>query len=198
MTATPEAPELTALLRAIEVEGDLATCERIVASNFPAFVDNEVLNTVPIEMLFGILTHEEIRYPSPESTSKFFIKLFERDENAISIFKEMIPYDALSAPACEQIAQKLESLGRVVDGRAVRRVKNLYDRLKDRSAPRQIDILSEKVRHTSEILEQTTGLLRETSEALGQATETLEKKKSEVKAKDDLIARLSVHKPGKR
>jgi hypothetical protein len=198
MSSGPDAPELTTLLRAIEMDGDLATCERIVASNFPAFVDNDVLNTFPIEMLFGILSHEEIRYPSPETTFKFFINLFERDPNAVPLFKEMIPYDALSAPACEAIAQKLESLGRAKDGRMLRRIKTLYDPIADRSAPRQIEILSDKVRATSEMLEQTTSLLRQTSEALRQAAETLSKRKLEVKAKDDLIARLSVHKPGKR
>jgi hypothetical protein len=191
---------LGTLLQAIDTDGDLSSCEEIVASNFPAFIDNEVLNAFPPEMLFGILANESIQYPSPEITARFFVNLFERGEDAVKLFSEVIPYDSLSAKTCEVIAGKLESLGQVIEARTIRRIGNLYARIENgpQQRAKQIEQLNEKARNASEMLERMTGMLRQTSVALKQATEDLAKKDAELKGKDDIIARLTVHKPGRR
>jgi hypothetical protein len=184
---------LAALLRAIEADGDLPACEAAVARGFASFVDSEALWAFPDEVLFAILARADVRYPGPDATARFFARLFARGDRAARLFGALLPYDSLSAAACEALAAQFNALGRPADARRLRRIGALHARL-ERPRPGA----RERAQQTAQALEQTTARLREASAALRQATELLGRRDADLRARGEIIARLTAHRPGKR
>lgn len=183
------------LLSAIEGNGDISAAAELIAINFPQFMENEVLQTFPPEVLFGVMVNDSIKFPEAEKTANFFIRLFEKGEEYVRMFFELLPLDELSLETCDKIAAKLEDLGCVIEARRMKRIKNLYEALESRheeqkSTGQQFAATADQLAHSSQLLEKMTALLKDQSEALKEATEELGKKTQELKEKDELIERL--------
>lgn len=183
------------VLTAIEGNGDISAVAEMIAINFPQFVENNLLETFPPEILFGVMVNDSIKFPEPEKTVNFFIDLFSKGEDSVRMFFELLPLDELTLEGCEKIALKLDELGCVIEARRMRRVKNLYEALDSRheeqkSTGEKFAATADQLAHSSELLEKMTALLRDQSHALKEATEELGKKTQELKEKDELIERL--------
>ena len=78
--------ELAKLFQAFENDGDIHACVKIVARNFPAFSTNDIIFTFPDELLVDIMLSEECVFPEPEQIVTFFIKLFEKYGQTMTIY----------------------------------------------------------------------------------------------------------------
>jgi hypothetical protein len=192
--------DLANLVRALETGGDVASCEQTIARNFLDFSESPVLNSLPSTVLFDILSNCEVTFPYAEKISRFFVNLFDRGEDTVRLFMDLIPYDELSFTTCEELAAKLEALGRVLEGRRVRRVGLLYSRIEAPLNPPNAEVtkLEEELERSSQLLERVTGLLGQMSHALRKATEELEKQEEELKERDEQIGTIKGRKRGKR
>lgn len=182
-------------LAAIQGDGDIGACAELIATNFPAFMENDVLREFPKEVLFGVMANEHITFPDPDKTTAFFSDLFSRGEEYVQMFFELIPFDELTSSACESLASKLEELDFVLEARRMRRIKNLYQTIDSLSAEQKgtsekFAATADQLGHSSELLEKMTALLKNQSDALQSATEELARQAEQIKQKDALISRL--------
>jgi hypothetical protein len=192
--------DLANLVRALETGGDVASCEQTIARNFLDFIESPVLHSLPSTVLFDILSNCEVTFPYAEKISTFFVKLFDRGEDTVRLFMDLIPYDELSFATCEELAGKLETLGCVLEARRVRRVGILYSRIEAPLDPPNAEVtkLEEELQRSSELLERVTGLLGQTSHALRKATEELGKQDEELRDRSEQIAAIKARKLKKR
>ena len=182
-------------LSAIQGDGDISACAELIATNFPDFMENDVLREFPKEVLFGVMANEHIKFPEPDKTVALFLDLFSRGEEYVQMFFELIPFDELTSSACETLAAKLEELDFALEARRMRRIKNLYTTIDSLSAEQkgtseQFAETANQLGHSSELLEKMTAFLKNQSDALQSATEEIARQAEQIKEKDALIARL--------
>jgi hypothetical protein len=197
----PEVDEdLASLLQAIETGADLAPCIQSIARNFPDFIASPVIKSLPNEILFEILANAEITYPYAERISQFFVWLFDRGEPTVRLFVDLIPYDELSAGACEEIAAKLASVDCELEARSLERVANLYRKIEGETNDKPSDdpIVTAELESSTRLLERVNAIFAQTSLALKHTTEEIAKRDALLQEKDAAIARLKSQKRSKR
>ena len=187
--------ELQKLFDAFEHNRDIKSCIEIVARNFPAFSTNDIIFTFPDELIVDILLSENCVFPEPEHISNFFIRLFNKGEDYVHLYYPLIPLDLLSKTECQKLVDKLNEIKCVVEAKQLSRVVNLYDQILfsqtelNTSDNNNISI-SEKLSHSTDVLDRMTTLLHNTTESLEQTTAELKKKTEEITQKDEEITRL--------
>ena len=183
---------LEKLIFAIEQNGNLEECEEVVASNFEFFIENDIILTFPDELIFGILSKENIKYPSPKITADFFLKLFKRGNSSIKYFVDLIPYYALSKEGCIALSNELVKNGFHSDARHLKQVSNLYDQIEGieieiSSIQEQHSLATEQAKKSAQVLEKMTELTQKTSKSLDETSAELTKKEQLLKEKQELL-----------
>ena len=190
--------ELAKLFNAIEHNSDIKACVEIVAKNFPAFSENEIILTFPDELIVDILCHDDLVFPESESKiTDFFFKMFDKGQDFVHLYYPLIPFDLLSKTECMRLHDKLLSMKCTVEAKQIQRVANIYNKIEyafnQLSASDNSNVsISEKLSHSSEILEKMTTLLKSTTETLESTTAELKTKTEECVQKDEEITRLKL------
>ena len=189
--------ELQDLFNAFERDGDVGACVKIVSKNFAEFASNEIIHTFPDQILIDILCSDEINFPEPDKTVEFFEKVFSRGPEVVPLYFPMIPVDELSKELCERLANFLDGMKCAVEARQMRRVVNLYKSIEDTYEQLKVNgqgtqSISEKLSHSTDLLNRMTTLLQQTSKSLDETTAELKKKTDEIVEKDKEITQLKL------
>lgn len=173
---------ITLLQQAIAGEADLEEILSIFAMGFPIFIENESIFQLPDEILAGVLSHPEITYPDdPEITGHFFLQILKHGSSIAQIFFDVIPLDKLTMKICDEILECYQNYGLKREVRILKRFHNFYLAQENQSkelieVKKQFKETSDKLHHSTELLQKMTALLKQSNLALIDSTAELNKK----------------------